>query len=281
MRSQEELSSRLEQECTESEFQWLNKILSMGYRGKTMGFVMAHRFISRLPLAPGKIQPPGTNYEVDLSQWTRDQLARTIILLSLDNGDQAEFHKSIDLLLSTADNRESQAVYASIPFFNYAPSWKLRASEAIRSNVDLIFDAMAFNNPYPADYFEDSAWNQLVLKTIFKDNSIWKILGLSDRRNEVLAETISDFAHERWSAGRSLPPEVWYLILPYPNERYWQDAYRLLTSEVQGNREAGYLLWKEHNSQAPENFTESFRDMFNPFAQKEIDWGNLGQNSSS
>ncbi|HLU94809.1 MAG TPA: EboA domain-containing protein [Membranihabitans sp.] len=281
MKLQEELLSRLERECTKEEFQWLGKILSQGQRERKLGFVMSHRHISHKPTKAGTIQPDNVDYPIDLNQWTRDQLARTVILLSLDNGNQTEFQETIELLFDTADNREAQAIYASIPFFNYAYSWKHRATEAIRSNVGLIFEAMAFNNSYPAMYFDDAAWNQLVLKTIFNNKSIWNILGLEQRRNQGLADTISDFAHERWAADRTLPSEVWFLVAPFPGEHFWQDTYHLLTSGVEANKEAGYLLWQTNASRTPENFTEAFRDLFESFSKKDLSWKSLTQNSSS
>src|SRR5690606_20357810 len=264
---QEELLSRLERECTNEEFQWLGKILSQGPGERNLGVVMTHRYILHNSTKAGTAQPDSVDYEVELSQCTRDQFTRTVILLSLDNGNQTEFHEAIELLFDTADNREAQAISASIPFFNYAYSWKHRATEAVRSNVGLIFDAMAFNNPYPAMYFDDTAWNQLVLKTIFNNKPIWNILGLEQRRNQGLAATISDFAHERWAAGRTLPPEVWFLVAPFPGEHFWQDTYHLLTSGDQANKEDGYLLWQTNASQTPENFTEAFRDQFETFSK--------------
>src|SRR5690606_5234054 len=106
--------------------------LSQGPREGELGFVMTHRYILHNSTKAGTIQPDSVDYQIDLSQWTRDQLTRTVILLSLDNGNQTEFHDTIELLFDTADNREAQAIYASIPFFNYAYSWKHRATEAVR-----------------------------------------------------------------------------------------------------------------------------------------------------
>lgn len=281
MHHQELLLGRFKQECTDKELNWFNEMVSQGIREKKMGFVMTHRFVAQVPMESVMIRPHDLPYEVDLGKWTRDQLARTLILLSLDGGKQDEFQRVIEELFQTADNREAQAIYAGIPFFNYASTWIYRATEAIRSNVGLIFDAMAFNNPFPAIYFEDAAWNQLVLKTIFNDKSIWNIVGLKERRNQALAATISDFAHERWAAGRTLPPEVWYLTAPFPGDRFWQDVYRLLSSESQGNRQAGYLLWKAQSNEAPENFTETFKALFDDFSGQKIEWHTVDLSETS
>lgn len=281
MNHQEQLYNIFKQNGSDTELQWYQKMDALDLQEKKKGFVMAHRHIARVPLGEVSIHPHDSPYPVDLSKWTKDQLVRTLVLLSMDEGDQNDFIQVIEDLFQTADNREAQAIYAALPFFNYAPVWTQRATEAIRSNVGLIFDAMAFNNPYPARYFDDTAWNQLVLKTIFNDKSIWNILGLEDRRNQSLAVTISDFAHERWAAGRTLSAEVWFLTVPFPSTRYWQDTYQLLNSETSADRNAGYLLWKAHADSAPENFTETFQSLFDDFKTQTIEWGKLeGQDQS-
>ena len=281
MHHQDQLLDRFKRESTDTEWEWFDKIQAQSVREKKIGFVMAHRFVAQVPLKSVNIQPHDSPYEVDLGKWTKDQLARTLILLSCDEGNQEEFQNVIEELFQTADNRESQAIYAAIPFFNYPSTWTYRATEAIRSNVGLIFDAMAFNNPFPAIHFEDAAWNQLVLKTIFNDKPIWNIVGLKERRNEALAATISDFAHERWAADRTLPPEVWYLTAPFPSDRFWQDVYSLLKSESPGNKQAGYLLWKVQSTQAPENFTETFRELLDNLSSQNLNWQSLSGSETS
>ncbi len=275
MNSQELLTTQFKTDCTESEWQWLQQTLALDLAGRKLGFVMAHRHIARESVSGGYILISEKKYKISLAKWTRDQLARTVLLLSMDEGDQAGFHDTISALFRTSDNREAQAIYAAISLFPYEETWKFRATEAIRSNVGLIFDAMAFNNPYPAIYFDDPAWNQLVLKTIFAGKSIWQITGLQDRRNEELARAISDFAHERWAAGRTLPPEVWFLTEPFPSIQYWQDAEHLITSEEPGNRTAAYLLWKKHADAAPNSFSERFHQYFSGSKNPKVDWENL------
>ncbi len=269
------ITKKLESECSVAEYQWITEKLNQESRTKQLGFVMAHRFISSELITSGKIEIENSPHSIDLTLWTRDQLCRALLLLSLDNGDRDDFHEVVETLFKTADNRESQALYSSISLFNYPESWKDRASEAIRSNVGLIFDAMAFNNPYPSMYLDETAWNQLVLKTIFSNKSIGRITGLEERRNKNLAKAISDFAHERWAADRTLPPEVWLLTAPYPGKEFWQDTMHLLSSDRPVNQEAGYLLWKEQASEAPEHISKTYHDLFNKLDKKNTNWENL------
>lgn len=278
-RYQNHIRKVLHSECNESEYQWIIEKSKQDSRAIRLGFVMAHRHVSSDLISSGELSVDDSPYKIDLTQWTKDQLCRMFLLLVLDQGNVEEFEHEIETLFKTADNRESQALYASIPLFSQPEIWIHRATEAIRSNVGLIFDAMAFNNPYPAMYFDNTAWNQLVLKAIFSDKSIWKITGLTDRRNEKLALTLSDFAHERWAAGRTLPADVWNLVAPYPGERYWQDVAVLLSSDSPDNRKAGYLLWKEQRKVAPEQVKKAHHDVFQKINQENVEWSDLKINT--
>lgn len=278
---QKDIANILESECTAKEYQWLMDRSAQKSKAIRLGFVMAHRQISNDQVSEGSLTIDDSAYTINLTRWSKDQLCRAFLLLALDTGNIEDFQRDIETIFKTADNRESQAIYASFSLFKSSEIWKQRATEAIRSNVGLIFDAMAFNNPYPAMHFNDTAWNQVVLKAIFSDKSIWGITGLADRRNERLALTLSDFAHERWAAGRTLPADVWFLVMPYPGERYWEDVDVLLSSDVPDNQEAGYLLWNEHRTSAPEHITDSHHEALQKMDQENIDWSGLKTTSKS
>ncbi len=265
----------LKSECTEKEYEWIQTKSRQDPKAIRLAFVMAHRQISNVPVSAGRIKILDTPYSIDLSQWSRDQLGRTFLVLSLERGDANKFYDEVQTIFKTADNRESQAIYAAMSLFSSPSIWIQRATEAIRSNVGLIFDAMAFNNPFPAMHFDDVAWNQLVLKTIFSDKSIWRITGLAERRNEQLARTLSDFAHERWAAGRTLPADVWFLAAPFPGKRYWEDVETLLSSDAADNQNAGYLLWKEHNQSTPDHIKDSYEKYMTEMNRKDIRWSDL------
>ena len=70
------------------------------------------------------------------------------------------------------------------------------------------FEAIACHNPYPFDYFDEAAWNQMVVKCVFTGAPIDTIVGLRDRRNSTLVRMLEDFAAERHAAARPLPAAV-------------------------------------------------------------------------
>jgi hypothetical protein len=76
---------------------------------------------------------------------------------------------------------------------------------------------------------------------------------LDERSNQALADTLADFAHERWAAGRRVPSQVWRLIRNFQTESIEQDVAKLSKSEDANDRKAAELIlnnspleaWKE------------------------------------
>jgi hypothetical protein len=82
------------------------------------------------------------------------------------------------------------------------------ATEACRTHVDDVFAAIACDNPFPARYLPEAAFNQIVLKTMFVNLSVGRIVGWRERNNAELRRMVSDYADERRAAGRSVPDGV-------------------------------------------------------------------------
>jgi hypothetical protein len=71
-----------------------------------------------------------------------------------------------------------------------------------------VFEAIACDNPYPARFFPDLNFNQLVLKAFFTGVAVQRIVGLADRRNAELVRMAQAYASERLAAGRTVPPDL-------------------------------------------------------------------------
>jgi hypothetical protein len=201
-----------------------------------VAFVATPRF---LPKKIVNVSDLYQNYTVPENvHWPLERLVRLFFLQKMNKED-------IEILFDTSELNESVALYSSLPFLNDPEHWVFRATEAVRSNVGNIFDALAFQNPYPYQYFSEQQWNQLVLKCIFNDKGIHQIWGLKERSNANLALSLSDFAHERWAAGRKVPAQVWRLVSDFVDDRISADLEKLWTIGDEEDKIAVSLVAQE------------------------------------
>ncbi|WP_181280539.1 EboA domain-containing protein [Aphanothece hegewaldii] len=148
--------------------------------------------------------------------WNIQQVARTLLVLSWPNQNQDFYLHTIGKLFATANLEELVTLYQALPILSYPEQLRLQAAEGVRSNMTAVVDAVALQNPYPAEYFDDIAWNQMILKALFVGSSLDLIQGLERRANSTLAQMLSDYAQERRSAKRSVPNQLWQLVETCP-----------------------------------------------------------------
>jgi hypothetical protein len=146
------------------------------------------------------------------SDWSIDQAARTLLVLALPQDNAEKYLNILEQVFITADVGELVALYQALPLMSYPERLQKRAAEGVRSNMTAVFNAIALRNPYPAQYFDTLAWNQMVLKALFVGSPLHLIQGLDSRANYELARMLIDYAHERWAASRSVPAELWRLV---------------------------------------------------------------------
>src|SRR5580765_3327728 len=138
-----------------------------------------------------------------IDTWTIDRLGRVWLLMKLNSSDKDNYIKLIENLFKAAEMNELVALYSSLPLLAYPGEWKFRCTEGIRSNIGNVLEAIMYENPYPANYLDEPAWNQMVLKAFFTEKNVERITGLDKRANKQLAVILIDYAHERWAAHRS------------------------------------------------------------------------------
>ena len=146
----------------------------------------------------------------DLREWTTDQVARAALLLSLPHG--ADTIDAVLELHQTADMGEHVALVRSLFMLPDARSLRHIAREGLRSNMRNVFQATSQRNPYPAEFCDDIAWNQMVVKCIFQDLPLRGIYGLDRRRNGELSRILLELSEERRAAGRPLTEEIWRCV---------------------------------------------------------------------
>lgn len=175
------------------------------------------------------------------ARWSVDQAGRALLMLSLPHGDPEAYRRTLQKVFATADVGESVALYQSLPLLPHPDAFRDQAAEGVRSNMTSVFNAVALRNPYPAAYFDESAWNQMVLKAVFIGSPLYLIRGLEARANPMLARMLVDYAHERWAAGRAVTPELWRPVGPFAGDEVLPELERVLAMEDPAQHEAAAL----------------------------------------
>ncbi|PCE29542.1 hypothetical protein BZL54_25490 [Burkholderia ubonensis subsp. mesacidophila] len=171
--------------------------------------------------------------------WSLLETLRIVLLLSFPQLDEDGFPAVFEQCFRFADHGESCALYRALPLLPRGERFVSRAREGCRTNMRTVFEAVACDSSYPADYFDDLSWCQLVLKAVFIDAPLARIESFDARLSPELARMALDLADERRSAGRDVPPQLWLCLGPYAGGR-GLDALRteLRSGSEQGKRGA-------------------------------------------
>jgi hypothetical protein len=221
--------ARLAAGCSDRDF-----YLAISYVPRKLG--KADLALSTADLTAAEAARPGW----DPSDWSVDQAARIVLLLA-GGGTGEAFAQRLRQLFVTADIGETITFYRGLPLYPDPPRHVARAREGARSGMRPIFEAVAHHNPYPAEQFDELAWNHLVLKALFIDTTLDPIRGLDARANPALMRMLCDYAHERWAAGRPVSPELWRCVGPHADDAALADLRRVLATGGGRERAAAAL----------------------------------------
>ncbi len=201
-------------------------------------------------LAEAATVRPGFNPE----GFSVDQVARIALIFATDRGDDAAFAAGLEALRRTAELGELVALLRGLPLYPAAPLLRGLAASGVRSAMRPVFEAVAHRNPYPREWFDQEIWNQMVLKALFIGATLEPIQGLDDRANPDLAATLVDYAHERWSAGRPVSPELWRCVGPPAAARGGEGVERALAKGSPAAPAAAPRAREAYSRTAPARF---------------------------
>ena len=229
---------------------WLEEkaaLLATGAPDKTVftSFSACVRHAGKAPLNLDASALAAARHEVpdwDPSDWTCADAARIFLLLSLPPGPASA--RTMDQIWQTADVAEAAAIQKAAAVLAYPEGCMARAREALRSNIQAVFEAITVRNPYPALHFDSVGWNQMVVKTFFVGVPLSSIVGLDRRANPPLSRMLADLAHERWAAGRAFAPDLWRCVGPCADERAQADLKKVLTTGTPVEKRAAALALK-------------------------------------
>lgn len=208
--------------------------------------------------------------------WSMDQAARSLLILSFSSEDADRYVAALEKLFSAADVAEQVALYQSLPLLPHPERFKPRAIEGLRTNITTVFNAIALHNPYPADYFDEAAWNQMVLKALFVDSRLSQIQRLEARANPKLARMLSDYAHERWAAGRAVNPQLWRSLGPFAEGSLVADLERAITSDDPSEQQAAALACASAPTKA-RSLLENVPELKQQITDGKLTWDSFSQ----
>jgi len=142
-------------------------------------------------------------------QRSADELARIAMLVEAGRRlPPARLEGVVQDCYRQGEIRERVAVLRALPFLPPHDRFLALAIEACRSSVQPVFEAIAAENPFPADRFLEPSFNQMVLKAVFTGMPLDRIIGLDARRTPELARMADAYASERRAAGRPIPADL-------------------------------------------------------------------------
>ncbi len=221
-------------------------------------------------LAAARAARPGW----DPTDWSVDEAARILVLCEIAQGDPAFAARFTDLCRS-ADVAEAIALYRGLPLYPSPAALESQAAEGVRTNIRAIFEAVAHRNPYPRERFDESRWNQMVLKALFIGSRLAPIQGLDERANPELAPILSDYAHERWAAGRPVTPELWRCIGPFAEGTALADLERVVQTGDETERKAAALALAASPAKDAVALLQQMAQLAAQVAKGELTWDSL------
>lgn len=207
--------------------------------------------------------------------WTVDRAGRTLLLLALPHDNTEDYVRSLDQVFSTADMGELVALYQSLPLLPHPELHRQRAAEGIRSNMSNVFQAIALRNPYPAQYLDNIAWNQMVLKALFVGSPLHQIWGLDRRTNPELARMLANYAHERWAAKRPVSPELWRAVGAFADTAIIADLAKVLAEGDIAEQQAAALACAQSPLPEAQALLSRYPKLQTAIQQGELTWSNF------
>jgi hypothetical protein len=182
----------------------------------------ASRHVARGPLVPTpeeRCKAWGVLDGFDPERWTLLETARVALVLAHPRMDSPGGVRAIEEAFRYTDVGEACSLYRSLAHLPAPERFVWRAGEGCRSSLQAVYEAAACDTPYPFRYFDPIAWRQCVLKGLFVGAPLRRIFGLEQRLDAELARMALDFAEERRSAARPVPPDLWLCLGAHGGER--------------------------------------------------------------
>ena len=155
------------------------------------------------------IRAAGFPADIPLTSWTSVDAVRFIQLRDLSASlPPQEFAGVAGACFEQGDANEQASWCRAVSLLPEPAQYLATVIDACRTNILPLFESIACENPYPAALFPERNFNQLVLKAMFNNIALARIVGLASRRNPELSRMAADYAAERTAAGRAVPADI-------------------------------------------------------------------------
>lgn len=211
---------------------------------------------------------PGVSFD----DWPLQRLCRIWLVMHVNADKENAYCKAIENLFQNAEMNELADMYAALPLLAWPEAWVQRCTEGIRSNIGIVLEAIMYHNPYPSQFLNESAWNQLILKAFFTDKDVNRIVGQDARANQKLASTLIDYAHERYAAKRPVNNQLWRLVGRFIDETIFPDIQNLFTSNDVNIRKAAALACYQSNFEPAKNLLNAIPDFKTEILENKLNW---------
>ena len=185
---------------------WLKPSMAVAATCPTAELLRLYTDASRhIPASRFVAEPSAEAWE----QWTGVDAARAALLLArAETYALPQFAESALECYDNGDAGEQRSWLRAVALLPEPERFLPVVVDACRTNILPNFESVACENVYPSRFFPEPNFNQLVLKALFNDIRLSRIVGLPERANPELARMAFDYAAERRAAGRSIPPDI-------------------------------------------------------------------------
>lgn len=176
---------------------------------------MAGRKLGSAPLGGGAPDLPFPGGAMPAAHWTLAEAGRVLLLLAARAAHPAQADSLAGQVFRQGDEAEAGAALRGLALLDEGGRLKAHALEAGRTNNKALYSCLLQHNPYPAAFYTDHEFNQLVLKALFLGLPITAVAGLAARANPELSRMCEDYIDERLAAGRGVPGDIWLALGPH------------------------------------------------------------------
>jgi hypothetical protein len=205
------LEKRLRESLDREKAEWFSQAVKRAGPGTVDDllhiYTEASRFLGRASMVNGGAPEAASDVP---SHWTLEDAGRLLFLLArhAHAKDAGQAAADATACYEQGDTREQQSWMRGVALLPDAGQYLPLVVDACRTNILPLFEAVACDNPYPARYFPERNFNQMVLKALFNNVALARIQRLADRANPELSRMAGDYEAERRAAGRSVPGDI-------------------------------------------------------------------------